>query len=60
MFLLMFFCLYYFLRSVSMMMKCLKVEDALSYLDQVKARFSGQGAIYMDFLDVMRDFKAQT
>uniref|UniRef100_A0A5K4F1Y2 HDAC_interact domain-containing protein n=1 Tax=Schistosoma mansoni TaxID=6183 RepID=A0A5K4F1Y2_SCHMA len=42
------------------MMKCLKVEDALSYLDQVKARFSGQGAIYMDFLDVMRDFKAQT
>lgn len=42
------------------MMKCLKVEDALSYLDQVKARFAGQGAIYTDFLDVMREFKTQT
>ncbi|VDP83047.1 unnamed protein product [Echinostoma caproni] len=42
------------------MMKCLKVEDALSYLDQVKARFAGQDAIYTDFLDVMREFKTQT
>lgn len=37
-----------------------KVADALSYLDQVKARFSSQNAIYTDFLDVMRQFKAQT
>eukprot|EP00108_Taenia_solium_P012029 TsM_001224800 transcript=TsM_001224800 gene=TsM_001224800 len=37
-----------------------KVADALSYLDQVKARFSNQNAIYNDFLDVMRQFKAQT
>lgn len=36
-----------------------KVADALSYLDQVKARFSNQNAIYNDFLDVMRQFKAQ-
>lgn len=37
-----------------------KVADALSYLDQVKARFSNQNAIYNDFLDVMRQFKAQS
>ncbi|GAA56196.1 paired amphipathic helix protein Sin3a [Clonorchis sinensis] len=42
------------------MMKYLKVEDALSYLDEVKERFAGQGAIYTDFLDVMREFKMQT
>ncbi|CAH8605591.1 unnamed protein product [Dicrocoelium dendriticum] len=42
------------------MMKCLRVEDALSYLDEVKERFAGQGAIYTDFLDVMREFKMQT
>lgn len=41
-------------------MKYLKVEDALSYLDEVKERFAGQGAIYTDFLDVMREFKMQT
>ncbi|VEL15266.1 unnamed protein product [Protopolystoma xenopodis] len=38
----------------------LRVEDALAYLDQVKARFASQGDIYTDFLDVMREFKAQT
>ncbi|KAM7541323.1 hypothetical protein Aperf_G00000023147 [Anoplocephala perfoliata] len=37
-----------------------KVADALSYLDQVKARFSNQNEIYNDFLDVMRQFKAQS
>uniref|UniRef100_A0A0X3PJQ5 Histone deacetylase interacting domain-containing protein n=1 Tax=Schistocephalus solidus TaxID=70667 RepID=A0A0X3PJQ5_SCHSO len=37
-----------------------KVADALSYLDLVKARFSNQHAIYTEFLDVMREFKAQT
>ncbi|KAL3310103.1 Paired amphipathic helix protein Sin3b, partial [Cichlidogyrus casuarinus] len=37
----------------------MKVEDAMTYLDQVKARFHGQGSIYCNFLEVMRQFKAQ-
>ncbi|KAF8569084.1 hypothetical protein P879_01231 [Paragonimus westermani] len=41
-------------------MTSLKVEDALFYLDEVKERFAGQEAIYMDFLEVMREFKTQT
>ncbi|TGZ50333.1 hypothetical protein CRM22_010842 [Opisthorchis felineus] len=41
-------------------MKYSKGEDALSYLDEVKERFAGQGAIYTDFLDVLREFKMQT
>jgi paired amphipathic helix protein Sin3a len=38
----------------------LKVEDALQYLDQVKAQFSDQPTIYNQFLDIMKNFKAQT
>jgi paired amphipathic helix protein Sin3a len=36
----------------------LKVEDALSYLDQVKAKFEGRSKVYTQFLDIMKDFKA--
>ncbi|XP_050673536.1 paired amphipathic helix protein Sin3a isoform X4 [Leptidea sinapis] len=38
----------------------LKVEDALSYLDQVKYRFNAQPQVYNDFLDIMKEFKSQT
>ena len=32
----------------------LKVEDALSYLDQVKFKFGSQPQVYNDFLDIMK------
>ena len=32
----------------------LKVEDALSYLDQVKFKFGNQPQVYNDFLDIMK------
>lgn len=38
----------------------LKVEDALSYLDQVKIKFSNQPQVYNDFLDIMKEFKSQS
>lgn len=38
----------------------LRVEDALLYLDQVKQQFGDQPDIYNQFLDVMKDFKAQS
>ncbi|GBP34347.1 Paired amphipathic helix protein Sin3a [Eumeta japonica] len=38
----------------------LKVEDALSYLDQVKYKFNAQPQVYNDFLDIMKEFKSQT
>ena len=34
-------------------------QDALSYLDQVKVRFSDQPDVYNRFLDIMKDFKSQ-
>ncbi|CAG5127146.1 unnamed protein product [Candidula unifasciata] len=37
----------------------LKVDDALSYLDQVKLHFGNQPQVYNDFLDIMKDFKSQ-
>lgn len=37
----------------------LKVEDALSYLDQVKSKFQNNPEVYNDFLDIMKEFKAQ-
>lgn len=37
-----------------------KVEDALRYLEQVKAQFGDQPDVYDAFLDIMKDFKAQT
>ncbi|EEC13644.1 sin3b, putative, partial [Ixodes scapularis] len=36
------------------------VEDALSYLDQVKFRFGNQPQVYNDFLDIMKEFKSQS
>lgn len=38
----------------------LKVEDALAYLEQVKAQFQSLPRVYNDFLDIMKEFKAQT
>lgn len=37
----------------------LNVRDALTYLDQVKVRFSDQPEVYNRFLDIMKDFKSQ-
>lgn len=36
------------------------IQDALSYLDQVKVQFHGQSEVYNKFLDIMKDFKSQT
>ncbi|KAI0151559.1 hypothetical protein GGR57DRAFT_470702 [Xylariaceae sp. FL1272] len=36
------------------------LNDALSYLDQVKVQFSDQPDVYNKFLDIMKDFKSQT
>lgn len=38
----------------------LKVEDALAYLEQVKSQFTDQPNVYHHFLDIMKEFKAQT
>jgi histone deacetylase complex regulatory component SIN3 len=37
-----------------------QVDDALAYLDQVKAEFADRPDVYNRFLDIMKDFKAQT
>ncbi len=36
-----------------------KFENALDFLDQVKAQFSKQPRVYNQFLDIMKDFKTQ-
>ena len=36
------------------------LNDALSYLDQVKVRFVDQPDVYTRFLDIMKDFKSQS
>lgn len=36
------------------------LNDALSYLDQVKVRFVDQPDVYNKFLDIMKDFKSQS
>ncbi|XP_043946674.1 paired amphipathic helix protein Sin3b [Protopterus annectens] len=38
----------------------LKVEDALSYLDQVKLRFRNEPKTYNEFLEIMKEFKSQS
>lgn len=38
----------------------LVIQDALSYLDQVKVQFAGEQNVYNQFLDIMKDFKSQT
>ena len=40
-------------------MLSVQVEDALSYLDQVKMQFGNQPQVYNDFLDIMKEFKSQ-
>mmetsp|Transcript_25802 Transcript_25802/g.51378 ORF Transcript_25802/g.51378 Transcript_25802/m.51378 type:complete len:834 (-) Transcript_25802:50-2551(-) len=40
-------------------MRELKVEDALLYLDQVKTEFGDRPRIYNEFLEIMKNFKAQ-
>ncbi|MCJ1477564.1 Transcriptional regulatory protein sin3 [Lambiella insularis] len=35
------------------------LNDALSYLDQVKVRFQDHPDVYNNFLDIMKDFKSQ-
>lgn len=37
----------------------MELQDALSYLDQVKVRFSDMPDVYNRFLDIMKDFKSQ-
>lgn len=36
------------------------LNDALSYLDQVKVQFSNDPDVYNKFLDIMKDFKSQS
>jgi paired amphipathic helix protein Sin3a len=36
-----------------------KFENALDFLDQVKLQFANQPKVYNQFLDIMKDFKAQ-
>lgn len=45
--------------GVSQPYQQLKVEDALSYLDQVKNMFGDQPQVYNQFLDIMKEFKSQ-
>lgn len=52
----------YFIQEIVLMSMCmwlLQVEDALSYLDQVKLQFGNQPQVYNDFLDIMKEFKSQ-
>nr|CTP81770.1 BMA-SIN-3 [Brugia malayi] len=46
-------------RESSMRGNRLRVEDALCYLDQVKQQFADAPDVYVNFLDVMKDFKSQ-
>ena len=36
------------------------MEDALAYLEQVKKQFEDEPSVYNNFLDIMKEFKAQT
>lgn len=45
--------------KLTFLFSVLKVEDALSYLDQVKLQFGNQPQVYNDFLDIMKEFKSQ-
>lgn len=47
-------------QPTSQQFQRLKVEDALSYLDQVKYKFGSQPQVYNDFLDIMKEFKSQS
>jgi len=45
--------------TLAKVLRELKVEDALLYLDQVKIAFGEKPEIYNEFLDIMKNFKAQ-
>lgn len=45
--------------TLAKVLRELKVEDALLYLDQVKMAFGEKPEIYNKFLDIMKNFKAQ-
>ena len=45
---------------ILMLIRIGQVEDALSYLDQVKFKFNNQPQVYNDFLDIMKEFKSQS
>jgi len=45
--------------TLAKVLRELKVEDALLYLDQVKMAFGAKPEIYNEFLDIMKNFKAQ-
>ena len=45
--------------SEDQMARPLDVQDALGYLDRVKAQFQEQTEVYNRFLDIMKDFKSQ-
>ncbi|KAJ1454683.1 hypothetical protein M885DRAFT_521244 [Pelagophyceae sp. CCMP2097] len=45
--------------TLAKVLRELKVEDALLYLDQVKMEFGDKPEIYNEFLDIMKNFKAQ-
>ncbi|KAI0560457.1 Transcriptional regulatory protein Sin3-like protein [Gracilaria domingensis] len=47
-------------ESVNTQRRELKVEDALAYLEKVKSQFSDQISVYNQFLDIMKEFKAQS
>lgn len=55
------FCVSVCVRERSFNISCdfLQVEDALSYLDQVKIRFGSDPATYNGFLEIMKEFKSQ-
>ena len=46
--------------SVNKPTRELKVEDALLYLDQVKVEFADKPQVYNEFLEIMKNFKAQS
>jgi len=41
-------------------MRKLDVKDALAFLDKIKLRYQSEPAVYNAFLDIMRDFRAQS
>mmetsp|Transcript_29389 Transcript_29389/g.90944 ORF Transcript_29389/g.90944 Transcript_29389/m.90944 type:complete len:146 (-) Transcript_29389:2676-3113(-) len=45
--------------TLAKVLRELKVEDTLLYLDQVKMAFGEKPEIYNKFLDIMKNFKAQ-
>lgn len=47
------------MQAQQAMSRQVKFENALDFLDQVKLQFAKQPRVYNQFLDIMKDFKAQ-